>query len=90
VHPRTRTPIGSILVTCSLADLATVFSTFTGALVIATPTRILTYLVTCLALPVLRRQRDVAAPLFELRAGVPIAVACTVVLASLAVPEQLD
>ena len=83
VHPRTRTPIGSILVTCSLAYLATVFSTFTGALVIATSTRILTYLVTCLALPVLRRQRDVAAPLFELRAGVPIAVACTVVLASL-------
>ena len=62
VHPRTRTPIGSILVTCSLAYLATVFSTFTGALVIATSTRILTYLVTCLALPVLRRQRDVAAP----------------------------
>ena len=40
VHPRTRTPIGSILVTCSLAYLATVFSTFTGALVIATSTRI--------------------------------------------------
>jgi len=83
VHPRTRTPIGSILVTCGLAYLATVFSTFTGALLIATSTRILTYLVTCLALPVLRRRQDVAAPLFELRAGVPIAVACTVVLASL-------
>jgi amino acid transporter len=49
------------------------FSTFTAALVIATSTRILTYLVTCLALPVLRRRRDVTAPLFELRAGVPIA-----------------
>jgi amino acid transporter len=83
VHPRTRTPIGSILVTCGIAYLATLFSTFAGALVIATSTRILTYLVTCLALPVLRRRREVTAPLFELRAGVPIAVACTVVLASL-------
>ena len=80
VHPRTRTPIGSILVTCGLAYLATVFSTFTAALVIATSTRILTYLVTCLALPVLRGRREVATPLFELTAGVPIAVACAVVL----------
>ena len=80
VHPRMRTPIGSILVTCGLAYVATVFSTFAGALVIATSTRILTYLVTCLALPVLRRRRDVTAPSFELRAGVPIAVACAVVL----------
>ena len=83
VHPKTRTPIGSILVTCGLSYLATVFSTFTGALVIATSTRILTYLVTCLALPVLRRRRDVTAPLFELTAGVPLAAACTVMLASL-------
>ena len=80
VHPRTRTPIGSILVTCGLAYLATVFSTFAGALVIATSTRILTYLVTCLALPVLRGRREVTAPLFELRAGVPIAVASALVL----------
>jgi amino acid transporter len=40
----------------------------------------LTYLVTCLAMPVLRRQRDVPPPLFELRAGVPIAAACSVAL----------
>ena len=80
VHPRTRTPIGSILVTCGVAYVATVFSTFAGALVIATSTRIVTYLVTCLALPVLRGRRDLTAPLFELRAGVPIAVACTAVL----------
>ena len=83
VHPQTRTPIGSIVVTCGLAYLATLFSTFAGALVIATSTRILTYLVTCLALPALRRRRDVAPPVFELRAGVPIAVACTVLLAFL-------
>lgn len=80
VHTRTRTPIGSILVTSGLAYFATLFSTFAGALVIATSTRILTYLVTCLALPTLRRRRDVAPPLFELRAGVPIAVACAVAL----------
>jgi amino acid transporter len=80
VHPRTRTPIGSILVTCGLAYLATLFSTFAGALVIATSTRILTYLVTCLALPALRRRREVTPALFQLRAGVPIAVACSVML----------
>jgi amino acid transporter len=83
VHGRTRTPIGSILVTCGVAYLATLFSTFAGALVIATSTRIVTYLVTCLALPVLRRRRDVAPPLFELRAGIPIAVGCATVLAFL-------
>jgi basic amino acid/polyamine antiporter, APA family len=67
-------------VTCGVAYVATVFSTFAGALVIATSTRIVTYLITCLALPVLRGRRDLTAPLFELRAGVPIAVACTAVL----------
>jgi amino acid transporter len=56
------------------------FSTFASALVIATSTRILTYLVTCLALPALRRRRDVTAPLFNLKAGVPIAVTCVAVL----------
>jgi basic amino acid/polyamine antiporter, APA family len=80
VHPRTRTPVGSILVTCGIAYLATLFSTFAGALVIATSTRVVTYLVTCLALPALRRRSDVPAALFQLRAGVPIAVACTLVL----------
>jgi amino acid transporter len=83
VHPRTRTPIGSILVTCGVAYVATLFSTFAGVLVIATSTRILTYLVTCVALPVLRRRPDVPPPLFEFRAGVPIAVACTVMLSAL-------
>jgi amino acid transporter len=83
VHPRTRTPIGSILVTCGAAYVATLFSSFAGVLVIATSTRILTYLVTCVALPVLRRRPDVPPPLFEFRAGVPIAVACTVMLSAL-------
>jgi amino acid transporter len=80
VHPRTRTPIPSILITCGLAYLATLLSTFASALVIATSTRILTYLVTCLALPALRRRRDVTAPLFNLKVGVPIAVTCVAVL----------
>ena len=55
----------------------------TGVLTLATSTRVLTYLVTCLALPVLRRRREVTAPLFELRAGVPIAVTCAAVLSFL-------
>lgn len=83
VHPRTHTPIGSIVVTCGLAYFATLFSTFTGALVIATSTRVLTYLVTCMALPVLRRRREVTAPMFTLPVGVPISMVCTVVLAFL-------
>jgi APA family basic amino acid/polyamine antiporter len=56
VHKQTRTPVSSILVMSGLAYLATLFSTFAGALVIATSKRILTYLVTCLALPMLRRR----------------------------------
>jgi basic amino acid/polyamine antiporter, APA family len=80
VHPRTHTPVGSILVTCGITYVATLFSTFATALVIATSTRVITYLVTCLALPALRRRSDVPAALFELRAGVPLAWSCALVL----------
>jgi amino acid transporter len=80
VHPRTRTPIGSTLVTCGVAYVATLFSTFATALVIATSTRVLTYLVSCVALPVLRRRADVPAALFRVRAGDAVAVACTLLL----------
>ena len=88
VHPRTRTPIGSILVTCAVAYVMTLFSTFATALVIATSTRVLTYLVTCLALIALRRRPDVPAALFHLRAGGAIAAMCTVLLVFLLVQSS--
>jgi amino acid transporter len=80
VYPRTRTPIASILITCLVAYLMTLFSTFASALVIATSTRVLTYLVPCLALPILRRRADVPAALFHVPGGVAIAVGSSVLL----------
>lgn len=80
VHPTRHTPIAAILVTTGIAYLATLFSTFAGALLIATATRVLTYLITCLALIALRRQPAVTAPAFHLPFGVPIAWTCSLIL----------
>ena len=69
VHPRWRTPLVAILTTASGAWIATLASTFTTAITIAVGTRVLTYVVICAALPVLRRRSDVPAARFTLVAG---------------------
>jgi APA family basic amino acid/polyamine antiporter len=69
VHPRWRTPLVAILTTASGAWIATLASTFTTAITIAVATRVLTYVVVCAALPVLRRRTDVPAARFTVPAG---------------------
>jgi basic amino acid/polyamine antiporter, APA family len=80
VHASRHTPVAAILVTTGIAYLATLFSTFAGALLIATATRVLTYLITCLALIALRRRQTAAPAAFHLPLGVPIAWICSLVL----------
>jgi len=69
IHPRWRTPLAGIVIAAGGAWIATLASTFTTAITIAVGTRVLSYLVICVALPVLRRRNDVPAARFTLPAG---------------------
>jgi amino acid transporter len=83
LHPRFRTPIASILISMTAALAAAIFSTFTSAVVITVAMRVLTYVVICLALPVLRRRSGEPAALFRVPLGTTVAVLSAVVSATL-------
>lgn len=74
IHSRFFTPYVSILITASLMLVLTLKSSFLTALTISTIARLVTYGVTCLALPVFRRRRDVPQAVFRLPAGTLIAI----------------
>jgi basic amino acid/polyamine antiporter, APA family len=57
IHPKSNTPVISILLTSILAWLLTVYTSFIGALTISATTRIIGYLATCVVVLLLRRQR---------------------------------
>jgi amino acid transporter len=59
----------------------TLKSSFVAALTISTIARLVTYAVTCAALPVLRRRQGVPAPMFKVRGGPIIAVAALILAA---------
>jgi amino acid transporter len=69
VHPRWRTPLVAIVVAVIGAWIATLASSFTTAISIAVGTRVLSYVVVCAALPVLRQRADVTEARFTLPAG---------------------
>ena len=69
VHARWRTPLVAIVIAGACAWIATLASTFTTAITIAVGTRVLSYMVICAALPVLRRRSDAPAARFRLPAG---------------------
>jgi basic amino acid/polyamine antiporter, APA family len=75
VHRRFFTPHVAILITAGLMLVLTLKSSFVAALTISTIARLVTYAVTCAALPVLRRRKGVPAPMFKVRGGPVIAVA---------------
>lgn len=69
VHPVYRTPhIGLIFSAVAMA-LFTLATTFTSALTITVGLRVIIYLVTCAALPLLRRRHGAAAAAFRVPAG---------------------
>ncbi|MBM3817473.1 MAG: amino acid permease [Acidimicrobiia bacterium] len=78
LHPDFRTPMLAIGVMVTAAFVASLFAEFATAAAITVTARVLTYIVVCLSLPVLRRGSAPAA-LFRLRGGVAIALASAAV-----------
>jgi APA family basic amino acid/polyamine antiporter len=89
LHPRFRTPVTSILISMAAGLAAAVFSTFTSAVVVTVTTRVLTYVVICAALPVLRRRPDAVKPLFRVPFGTGVAALSALVSAALIVTSTL-
>src|SRR5260370_32398336 len=78
VDPRFFAPHIAILVTAGVMLVLTLRSSFVAALTISAIARLVTYAVTCAALPVLRRRTDVPVPAFKVRGGPIIAVAALI------------
>ncbi len=74
-HQKYRTPYVSILLTGGVILLLTMFTTFLGAVTIATVTRLLVYATTCVALPVFRQRSDIPQAKFAVPGGILAAVA---------------
>ncbi len=74
VHQRFFTPYVAILITATVMLLLTLKSSFLAALTISAIARLVTYGATCIALPVLRRRKDVPAAAFTLPGGTSIAI----------------
>jgi amino acid transporter len=89
VHPRWRTPLVAIVVTSAAAWVTTLASSFTTAIAIAVGTRVLSYVVVCASLPVLRRRTNVPAARFVLPGGDVIAGIAIVGSAALLAATQL-
>lgn len=80
IHRRFSTPHVSILITAAIMLVLTLRSSFVAALTISAIARLVTYAATCLALPVLRRKKDVPEAVFRVRGGTIIAIACLVLI----------
>ena len=78
IHREFFTPYVAILITATLMLILTLKTSFLEALTISTIARLVTYAVTCAALPVLRRRKGVPAPMFKVRGGPVIAVAALI------------
>lgn len=78
VHRRFFTPHIAIVITAAVMMLLTLKSSFVAALTISAIARLVTYAATCLALPVLRRRKDVPEAAFKVWGGPIIAIASLV------------
>ena len=74
VHPVYRTPFAGLIVSAIAMALFTLATTFTSALTITVGLRVIIYLVTCAALPVLRRRPGQAPAAFRVPAGDAVAL----------------
>lgn len=79
IHPRYRTPHVGLLVSAAGMFLFTMLTTFTTALTITVGLRVIIYIVTCAALPVLRRRAGRGRRGFRAPGGTALAVACVAV-----------
>lgn len=79
VHPRFRTPAATVVVSSAVILVLTLSGTFIYLVAISTISRLVTYMITCSALPVLRRRPDAPAPMFRAPGGNVAAVLATLV-----------
>jgi len=71
-HARFRTPVAAIVATTAAAVLLALFSTFVSALTVSTIARLVAYMATCAALPVMRGRTELPRPSFSAPAGLLI------------------
>jgi APA family basic amino acid/polyamine antiporter len=80
IHRTFFTPHVAILITAAVMLVLTLKSSFVAALTISAIARLVTYAVTCAALPVLRRRQGVPEAMFKVRGG-PIIAGAALILA---------
>lgn len=88
-HDKFRTPHISILITAVAILALTIYSTFFTAVAIATVTRLLVYVTTCLALPVFRRRKDLPDAEFRAPFGIGAAVLSLLLIGWLLTDERV-
>src|ERR1035437_3335032 len=74
IHQRYRTPAMAVLSTTAIMLVLTLSGSFMALVTVSTVSRLGSYLVTCSALPVLRRRPGAPKAAFMLPAGVPLAI----------------
>lgn len=74
IHQRYRTPAMAVLSTTAIMLVLTLSGSFMALVTVSTVSRLGSYLVTCSALPVLRRRPGAPKATFMLPAGVPLAI----------------
>ena len=78
VHKRFLTPHVAIIITATVMLVLTLKTSFVAALTISAIARLVTYAVTCAALPVLRRKQKAPQARFQVRGGPVIAMAALI------------
>jgi amino acid transporter len=89
IHPRYRTPAMSILLFAAAAWALAISGTFAQLAAVSALARLLFYLTTCLAIPMLRRKTPVAEQQFKLAGGALIPLLAAVVCVWLLVGSSL-
>lgn len=79
VHPKYRSPYVGILVSAAGMLLFTIVTTFASAVTITVGLRVIIYIVTCAALPILRRRSGHLPAAFRAPAGPLLAGTCVVI-----------
>ena len=94
IHPRFRTPLAAVILTTAVMLVLTLSGTFVYLLTLSTLSRLVTYLVTCSALPVLRRRDGAPAAAFRMPGGTAVALAgmllCVWLLSNSSLREARD
>jgi amino acid transporter len=80
-HRRYKTPFAAILITALGMLVLTLSGTFASAATLSTIIRLVTYAVTCAALPILRRRDSQGSVRFVAPAGIFVAITAVVLVA---------